>query len=54
MDESLREAACLGNLLSLQKLLRSGANINSKNSMNGWYVSVENYCFSISNSHAHM
>ena len=36
MDESLREAACAGNLLAVKKLLSNGVNINSQNSMNGW------------------
>lgn len=36
MEELLREAACLGNLQAVQKLLLSGTKINSQNSMNGW------------------
>ena len=37
MDELLREAACLGNLDAVQKLLEKGASINSQHSINGWY-----------------
>lgn len=36
MGESLREAACLGNLQAVEKLIANGASINSQNSMNGW------------------
>ena len=36
MEELLREAASLGNLDGVQKLLQSGTNINSQNGMNGW------------------
>ncbi len=45
MEEDLREAACMGNVLVVQKLLRSGVSINSQNSMNGWYVELHSlYC----------
>ena len=37
MEELLREAACLGNLDAVQKLLGKGASINSQHNLNGWY-----------------
>ncbi|XP_018094040.1 ankyrin repeat domain-containing protein 40 isoform X2 [Xenopus laevis] len=36
MEEGLREAAALGDLEEVQKLLRCGANVNSQNEINGW------------------
>ncbi|XP_068118807.1 ankyrin repeat domain-containing protein 40 [Hyperolius riggenbachi] len=36
MEERLREAAALGDLEEVQKLLRSGVDINSQNEINGW------------------
>ena len=36
MNESLREAASLGNLDAVRKLLQNGACINSQNGINGW------------------
>jgi hypothetical protein len=36
MAESLREAASIGNLAAVEKLLTSGVAINSQNPMNGW------------------
>lgn len=36
MEERLREAAALGDLEEVQKLLRAGAEINSQNEINGW------------------
>ena len=38
MEESLREAACVGNLLTVKKMVENGVSVNSQNSMNGWYV----------------
>lgn len=35
-DEALREAACIGNLKAVKKLIGSGTNVNSQNSVNGW------------------
>lgn len=35
-EEALREAACIGNLKAVKKLINSGININSQNAMNGW------------------
>ena len=40
MDESLREAACQGNLDSLKRLLQTGSNVNSQNGMNGWSANL--------------
>ncbi|XP_075034214.1 ankyrin repeat domain-containing protein 40 [Mixophyes fleayi] len=36
MEERLREAAALGDLEEVQKLLNSGVDINSQNEINGW------------------
>ncbi|OCT63049.1 ankyrin repeat domain-containing protein 40 [Xenopus laevis] len=36
MEEGLREAAALGDLEEVQKLLKCGANVNSQNEINGW------------------
>ncbi|MEE6506679.1 hypothetical protein FKM82_007790 [Ascaphus truei] len=36
MEERLREAAALGDLEEVQKLLQNGANPNSQNEINGW------------------
>ncbi|KAM8947408.1 ankyrin repeat domain-containing protein 40 [Pelodytes ibericus] len=36
MEERLREAAALGDLEEVQKLLKSGVDINSQNEINGW------------------
>ncbi|KAM9296844.1 ankyrin repeat domain-containing protein 40 [Gastrophryne carolinensis] len=36
MEERLREAAALGDLDEVQKLLNSGVDINSQNEINGW------------------
>jgi hypothetical protein len=36
MEELLREAACLGNLDAVQKLLEKGASFNSQHTLNGW------------------
>lgn len=35
-DEALREAACIGNLTAVKKLINNGISINSQNVMNGW------------------
>ena len=35
-EEELREAACVGNLKAVKKLISSGISINSQNAMNGW------------------
>lgn len=44
-DEKLRESACIGDLEQLKKLIEhEQVNINSQNSMNGWYV-IENKHF---------
>ena len=34
-EEALREAACIGNLKAVKKLINSGIGINSQNAMNG-------------------
>ncbi|XP_053564440.1 ankyrin repeat domain-containing protein 40 [Bombina bombina] len=36
MEERLREAAALGDLEEVKKILKSGVNINSQNEINGW------------------
>ena len=36
MEEAVREAACLGNLDGVKKLLHNGACINAQHSINGW------------------
>ena len=36
MEESLREMCAIGDLLTVQKLIAEGVNVNSSNSMNGW------------------
>ena len=36
MEEKLREAACHGDIESIQSLIRLGVNINDQNKMNGW------------------
>lgn len=40
MEELLKEAACLGNLDAVQKLLQKGARINAQHSINEWYVEI--------------
>lgn len=35
-DEVLREAACVGNMDSVRKLVQMGASVNSQNIVNGW------------------
>lgn len=35
-DEVLREAACVGNIDSVRKLVQMGASVNSQNIVNGW------------------
>lgn len=38
-EEKLRESACTGDLDQLRKLIENdNTNVNSQNSMNGWYV----------------
>ncbi|KAK3789082.1 hypothetical protein RRG08_063796 [Elysia crispata] len=36
VNERLREAACVGDLSLMARLLTQGASVNSKNAMNGW------------------
>ena len=36
MEESLREAACVGDLVAVTKLIQAGVDVNSANKMNGW------------------
>lgn len=36
VNERLREAACVGDMNLLSKLLSEGASVNNKNAMNGW------------------
>ena len=36
MEESLREAACVGDLASVTKLIQAGVDVNSANKINGW------------------
>ena len=35
-EAGLREAACIGNVKAVKKLINSGININTQNAMNGW------------------
>lgn len=35
-EETLREAACIGDFEGIQELLTKGVNPNSQNAMNGW------------------
>ncbi|KAF0307404.1 Ankyrin repeat domain-containing protein 40 [Amphibalanus amphitrite] len=35
-EEQLREAACVGDVEALNKLIQHGVNVNSKNAINGW------------------
>lgn len=36
MEESLREAACVGDFSAVTKLIEAGVNVNSANKINGW------------------
>ena len=36
MEETLREAACMGNIYTLKKILQTGAKVNAQNPVNGW------------------
>jgi len=36
-EENLREAAAVGNIDKVETLIRQGVDVNSRNSMNGWY-----------------
>ena len=36
MEETLREAACMGNICTLKKILQTGAKVNAQNPVNGW------------------
>ena len=36
MDEKLREAACYGDVESIQKLIAEGVDINNQHKINGW------------------
>ena len=35
-EEQLREAACVGDVVALNKLIQHGVDVNSKNAINGW------------------
>ena len=35
-QEKLREAACIGDTVAVKELLDKGADVNSRNAMNGW------------------
>jgi len=37
-EENLREAAAVGNVDKVEALIRQGVNVNSRNSMNGWWA----------------
>jgi len=37
-EENLREAAAVGNLDKVKTLIQQGVDVNSRNSMNGWYA----------------
>jgi len=36
IEEHLREAAAVGNLDKVEILIKQGADVNSRNSVNGW------------------
>ncbi|KAK6642947.1 hypothetical protein RUM43_004449 [Polyplax serrata] len=36
LEEKLREAACFGDLETVQRLIHEGVNVNSRNEVNGW------------------
>lgn len=37
LEEKLREAACVGDIEAVQALVAQNVNVNSQNSVNGWY-----------------
>ena len=42
-EENLREAAAIGNEDGVRLILSMGVNVNSQNSINGWYVIDPSY-----------
>jgi len=36
LEDSLREASCLGDIEVVEELLNKGVNVNSKHDINGW------------------
>jgi len=43
-EESLREAAALGNEEKLESLIRNGVVVNAQNTVNGWYNYISLEC----------
>lgn len=43
LEEKLREAACIGDAESVLNLLSQNIDVNSQNSVNGWYLSTDLY-----------
>jgi len=44
-EESLREAAALGNEEKLESLIRNGVVVNAQNTVNGWYNYISLECW---------
>lgn len=42
LEEKLREAAHLGDLEGIETIISQDVDINSKNTMNGWYLNKSN------------
>lgn len=36
LEDSLREASCVGDIEGVEELLNKGVNVNSKHDINGW------------------
>ncbi len=36
-EEKLREASCLGDIVAVKQLVQAGVDVNSQNTVNGWY-----------------
>jgi hypothetical protein len=36
LEESLREASCIGDIEGVEQLLNKGINVNAKHDINGW------------------
>ena len=43
MDEDLREASCVGDIDKISFLIKQGADVNSKNPVNAWFVGSWNF-----------
>lgn len=40
LEEKLREAACLGDIKTVENLIKENININSRQKANGWYETI--------------